>query len=115
MKQLENLHLIAFKTQSVMVSSKCLQEVNHLRQMYRPDLSDGTQKCKRKMKGACTSELSNPPKPKRIRTDAGTKTKCSELSSPPELKQIKTDTGCRKRKAASQTCDKQLPSKKNLL
>ena len=41
------------------------------------------------MEGACTSELSNPPKPKRIRTDAGRKTKRSELSSPPELKQIK--------------------------
>ena len=96
-KQLENLHLIAFKPQSVMVSSKCLQEVNRLRQTYRPDLPQysvptnqgGTQKRKRKMEGACTSELSNPPKPKRIRTHAGRKTKRSELSSPPELKQIK--------------------------
>ena len=96
-KQLENLHLIAFKPQSVMVSSKCLQEVNRLRQTYRPDLPQysvptnqgGTQKRKRKMKkneGACTSELSNPPKPKWIRTDAGRKTKRSELSSPPELR-----------------------------
>ena len=81
-KQLENLHLIAFKPQSVMVSSKCLQEVNRLRQTYRPDLPQysvptnqcGTQKRKRKMEGACTSELSNPPKPKRIRTHAGRKT-----------------------------------------
>ena len=96
-KQLENLHLIAFKPQSVMVSSKCLQEVNRLRQTYRPDLPQysvptnqgGTQKRKRKMEGACTSELSNPPKPKRIRTHAGRKTKRSELSSPPELKHIK--------------------------
>ena len=120
-KQLENLHVIAFKQQSVMVSSKCLQEVNRLRQTYRPDLPQysvpttqgGTQKRKRKMEGACTSELYNPPKPKRIRTDAGRKTKCSELYSPLELKQIKkTDIGSRKRKAASQTCDKQLPSKK---
>ena len=120
-KQLENLHLIAFKPQSVMVSSKCLQEVNRLRQTYRPDLPQysvptnqgGTQKRKRKMEGACTSELSNPPKPKRIRTHAGRKTKRSELSSPPELKQIKKNyTGSRKRKAASQTCDKQLPTKK---
>ena len=37
-KQLENLHLIAFKPQSVMVSNKCLQELNRLRQTYRPDL-----------------------------------------------------------------------------
>ena len=120
MKQLENLHFIAFKPQSVMVSSKCLQEVNRLRQTYRPDLPQysvptnqgGTQKRKIKMEGACTSELSNPPKPKRFRTESGKRTKHSELSSPPELKQIKkTDTGSRKRKAASQTCDKQLPSK----
>ena len=97
-KQLENLHLIAFKPQSVMVSSKCLQEVNRLRQTYRPDLPQysvpttqgGTQKRKRKMEGACTSEPSNLSKPKRIRTD----------------------TGSRKRKAASQTVDKKLPLKK---
>ena len=103
------------------IGSKCLQEINRLRQTYRPDLPQysvqtnqgGTQKRKRKMEGACTSELSNPPKPKQIRTDAGRKTKRSELSSPPELKQIKkTDAGTRKRKAASQTCDKQLPTKK---
>ena len=64
-----------------------------------------------------TSELSNPPKPKRIRTDTGRKTKRSELPSPRDHKQIKTDTGSRKRKAASPiaTGDKQLPSKKNLL
>ena len=64
------------------------------------------------MEGACTSELSNSPKPKRIRTDAGRKTKRSELPSPRDHKQIKTDTGSRKRKAASPTGDKQLPSKK---
>ena len=114
-KQPENLHLIAFKTQSVMVSSKCLQEVNRLRQTYRPDLPQysvpttqgGTQKRKRKMEGTCTS------KRKRIRTDAGRKTKRSELPSPRDHKQIKTDTGSRKRRAPSPTGDKQLPSKKS--
>ena len=119
-KQLENVHLIAFKAQSVMVSSKCLQEVNRLRQTYRPDLPQysvpttqgGTQKRKRKMEGACTSELSTPPKPKRIRTDAGRKMKGCESSNPPKLKQIRTDAGSRKRKAASQTVDKKLPLKK---
>ena len=102
-------------------SKKATEKMIRLRQTYRPDLPQysvptnqgGTQKRKRKMEGACTSELSNPPKPKQIRTDAGRKTKRSELSSPPELKQIKkTDAGTRKRKAASQTCDKQLPTKK---
>ena len=38
MKQLENLHLIAFTPQSIKVSSKCLQEINRLHQMYRADL-----------------------------------------------------------------------------
>ena len=121
-KQLENLHLIAFKPQSVMVSSKCLQEVNRLRQTYRPDLPQysvptnqgGTQKSKRKMKGATasTSELSNPPKPKRIRSDAGRKMKGCEPSNPPKPKRIRTDAASRKRKAASQTVDKKLPLNK---
>ena len=122
-KQLENLHLIAFKTQSVMVSNKCLQEVNRLRQTYRPDLPQysvptnqgGTQKRKRKMEGACTSELSNPPKPKRIKTDAGRKTKRSELPSPHDHKQIKTDTGSRKRKAVDYILYHTAALKKNLL
>ena len=53
-------------------------------------IKGGTQKRKRKMEGACTSELSNPPKPKRIRTNASRKTKKKTfLSCPPELKQIK--------------------------
>ena len=37
-KEMKNLHLIAFDAKSVMVSSKCLQEINCLRQTYRPDL-----------------------------------------------------------------------------
>ena len=35
---MKNLHLIAFDAKSVMVSRKCLQEINCLRQTYRPDL-----------------------------------------------------------------------------
>ena len=37
-KKLENLHLIAFTEQAIKVSSKCLQEINRLRQTYHPDL-----------------------------------------------------------------------------
>ena len=37
-KEMKNLHLIAFDAKSVMVSSKCLQEINRSRQTYRPDL-----------------------------------------------------------------------------
>ena len=37
-KEMKNFHLIAFDAKSVMVSSKCFQEINRLRQTYRPDL-----------------------------------------------------------------------------
>ena len=73
-KRLENLHLIAFKPESVMVSQKCLQDVNCLRLTYRPDLpqyslpATGTQKRKRTMEGVCNSEPSNMPNTKRVRT-----------------------------------------------
>ena len=58
MEILENLHLIAFTEQAIKVSSKCLQEINRLRQTYRPDLPQYTipretqpQKGKRKQSG----------------------------------------------------------------
>ena len=78
-----------------MVSNKCLQEVNRLRQMYRPHLPQysaptnqgGTQKSKIKMEGACTSELSNPPKPKRIRTES--KKPCSDRDKARNSKVVK--------------------------
>ena len=41
-KQLENLHLIAFHEEAIKVSSKYLQEINHLRQTYRPDVPQYT-------------------------------------------------------------------------
>ena len=37
-RQLENVHLIALHEQAVKVSSKCLQEINRLREAYRPDV-----------------------------------------------------------------------------
>ena len=41
-KQLENLHLIAFEEEAIKVSAKCLQEINRLRQTFRPDLPQYT-------------------------------------------------------------------------
>ena len=41
-KQLKNLHLIAFNEEAIQVSGKCLHEINHLRQMYRPNLPQYT-------------------------------------------------------------------------
>ena len=62
-KRLENLHLIAFNPQSVIVSSKSLQEINRLRQMYCPNLPQypvpsaqpKPQKHKRKLSGTVVS------------------------------------------------------------
>ena len=36
-RKLENLHLVSFSPQAIKVSTKCLQEINRLRQTYRPD------------------------------------------------------------------------------
>ena len=38
-RSLSGLHLIEFHSNSLMVSSSCLKEVNRLREKYRPDLS----------------------------------------------------------------------------
>jgi len=108
-KRLENLHLIAFKPESVMVSQKCLQEVNRLRQTYRPDLpqyslpATGTQKRKRTMAGVCNSEPSNMPNTKRVKTStrkrkAEPKSTCEALNMQ-NAKRIKMST--RKRKDES--------------
>ena len=39
MRKLENLHLVSFSPQAIKVSTKCLQEINRLRQTYRPDMA----------------------------------------------------------------------------
>ena len=38
-RKLENLQLVSFSPQSIKVSTKCLQEINRLRQTYRPDMA----------------------------------------------------------------------------
>ena len=37
-KEMQNLHLIAFDVEAIKVSVKSLEELNRLRQTYRPDL-----------------------------------------------------------------------------
>ena len=37
-RTLAGLDLVAFNRNSIMVSTRCLKEVNRLRQVYRPDL-----------------------------------------------------------------------------
>ena len=75
-KQLENLHLIAFKPESVIVSTKCLHEIYRFRQTYRPDLTQYTvpsaqqaaQTRKRSLSGSLLP-FPPPPKQKRVLKD----------------------------------------------
>ena len=71
-KQLENLHLIAFKPESVMVSTKYLHEINNLRKTYCPDLPQKTVLSAQQVPQICKwsltdSLLSFPPSPKQKR------------------------------------------------
>ena len=96
-KQLENLHLIAFKPESVMVSTKCLHEINRLRQTYRPDLPQYTfpsaQQAPQTRKRSLTGSLLSFPPPSnqnRVVVSSGTKRKLEPQSDnkqlPPEKK-----------------------------
>ena len=62
-KRLENLHLIEFNPQSIIISSKSLQEINRLQQTYCPNLPQypvpsaqpKALKCKWKLSGTVVS------------------------------------------------------------
>ena len=80
-----------------MVSTKCLHEINRLRQTYRPDLSQYTvpsaQQAPQTRKWSLTGSLLSfapPPKQKRVVVSSGTKRKLEPQSddkqSPPEKK-----------------------------
>ena len=93
-KQLENVHLIAFNPQSIIVSTKCLQEINRLRHIYCTDLSQYT----------LPSVRSTAQRRKRTLT--------AVLSDTPHPKQTKVVSFGMKRKAESMNEDKQLPPTK---
>ena len=93
---LSRVHLIAFKPESVMVSTKCLHEINRLRQTYHPDLPQYTvpsaQQAPQTHKRSLTRYLlsfPSPPKQKRV-VSSGTKRKrepqSDDKQSPPEKK-----------------------------
>ena len=86
-KQLENLHLIAFNPQSIMVSTKCL---NRLRHVYRTDLSQYTlpsvQSTAQKCKQTLTAVLSDTPYPKQTKvTSFGMKRKPELMNDDKQL------------------------------
>ena len=66
-RSLDGVHLVAFDRKSIIVSSKCLLEINRLRQLHRPDLMvyalppEQSSIRKRKLSGTCTI----PPDPKK--------------------------------------------------
>ena len=103
-KQLENPHLIAFQPQSVMVSTRCLEEIYTLRLCYRPDLPQytissegGSTKRKQSLTGTV---LSNSPNPKHVKTvSEGTRRKTefenklpAVHSDPPNPKTVSVGT-----------------------
>ena len=80
------VHLIAFTEQAIKVSSKCLQEINRLRQTFHPDLPQYTiprepqpQKCKWKQSGSVLLS------PKRQKVDGKRKTD-KPVAPPPRAK-----------------------------
>ena len=92
--------MIAFNAKSGMVSSKCLQEVNHLRQTYHPDLPlytvPSTQSSvKKNTRAKLTSPLlSDPPPPKQSDVVSAGKRKTAEKSQdlpPSQKKQAHVD------------------------
>ena len=76
-KEMQNLHLIAFDVEAIKVSGKSLEELNCLRQTYRPDLplyavpspekKSVSQKRKRKMSGTVDKSLPSPKKQRKSR------------------------------------------------
>ena len=78
-KEMQNLHLIAFDVEAINVSGKSLEELNRLRQTYRPDLplyavpppekKSVSQTRKRKMSGTVDKSLPSPKKQRKSRVD----------------------------------------------
>ena len=83
-KKLENFHLNAFTEQAIKVSSKCLQEINCLRQTYRPQytIPREPQPQKHRWKQSGTVFLS----PKRQKVDGKRKTDKPVAPPPPAKK-----------------------------
>ena len=96
-KQLENLHLFALQPQAIKANPKCLQEINRLRLIYRPDLPQYTirsaeaslQKRNRKLTGSVVSNLPDLKQQKVYGKNRKADTK--DAVNPPDPKQQKMD------------------------
>ena len=89
-KEMQNLHLIAFDEEAIKVSGKSLEELNRLRQTYRPDLQlhavpspekkPMSQTRKRKMSGTVDKRF---PSPKKQRKSRKRKVDVKSVQPPP--------------------------------
>ena len=116
-KQLQNLHLVAFQEEAIKVSCKCLQEINRLRRIYRPDLPQytvsqqcKTQKKKRTLTGVLEAEA---PIAKRSKTNLNTEGSTGCSNSKKQLPLVK-----RKKRTLTDVLEAEAPiakrSKKDL-
>ena len=84
-RSLSGIYLTAFNPQSIMVSTKCLKEVNRLRQTFRKDfplydiLLKSASTAKRKLTGITDDDL---PNPKKSKLDAASSTIKNEEGKP---------------------------------
>ena len=104
-KSLAGLHLISFDNNSIKVNTKCLKEVNRLRELYRKDLPlydilTASSRSKRKVTGSC--ELDKPvPKKRRTSIKSAEKSNTpkkktntkNECSNKPQADKPRTDPG----------------------
>ena len=101
-RSLDGVHLVAFDRKSIMVSSKCLLEINRLRQLHRPDLPIYALPCeqsgnrKRKLSGTCML----PADAKKQKCLKGTTASSNRAYSKRPLCQVKQDRG----QVAKQPC-----------
>ena len=90
-RSLSGVHLTEFSSDSIMASRICIEEVNRLRQKFRPDLPcyqlPPKKGVKRKMTGVSTVP---PVKKQKCDPSSQKKRKCSDLSDCPPAKRQKT-------------------------
>ena len=65
-RKMENLHLVSFSPQAIKVRTKCLHEINRLRQTYRPEMAQYTvpREQSRYVSGTASVVAVSPTKPK---------------------------------------------------
>ena len=90
-RSLSGVHLTVFSSDSIMASRICIEEVNRLRQNFRPDLPCYQLPPKKGVKRKMTRVSTVPPvKKQKCDSSSQKKRKCSDLSDCPPAKRQKT-------------------------